>query len=74
MSTHAIYGFKRSGEYKITYSALDGEPNVLGHSLLSFIQSTLIKELNDIFNNIIMVDCNEKPTEQQIKECEIYYN
>lgn len=74
MGTQGVYGFHKNGVDKITYRFQDSYPLELGESITKFIMSTTIDEMNNIFSKIIMVDEESKPTLEQIKECEKYYN
>lgn len=74
MSTRGIYGFYKNGIDKITYNHWDSYPTELGESIIKFIFSTSIEEMNNIFNKIIMVDEESNPTLEQIKECQKYYD
>jgi len=69
MGTRGIYGFYKDGVDKLTYNHLDSYPSCLGASIVDFIKTTSIDELNQIFDKITLVDGNSKPTEEQIKEC-----
>ncbi len=74
MGTRAIYGFKKDNKYKVTYSNWDGGYEDLGQSIVNFINTTSLKELNDIFEKIILVEAIDVPTKEQILECEKYAN
>lgn len=74
MGTRGAYGFIKNGEMKITYNHWDSYLSGLGFEVMKFIAKTSDKELNEIFDKIVMVDENSVPTEEQIKECEKYLN
>ena len=74
MGTRAVYGFRKNNKYKITYSNWDGDYEWLGTAIVKFINTTAIKEMNNIFNKIILVDILDKPNRKQIKECKKYAN
>ena len=74
MSTRALYGFRKNGDDKLTYNHYDGYPEGLGKDIITFISNHTIEELNNIYDKIIMVDEENIPTEEQIKECEQYAN
>ena len=74
MGTRAIYGFKKNNRYKVTYSNFDGDYEWLGISIVKFVETTPIEEINNIFNKIILVDILDKPNKKQIKECKKYAN
>jgi len=74
MGTRGVYGFHKNGIDKITYRFEDSYPRELGETIIKFIMSTTIDEINNIFNKMIMVDEESTPTLEQIKECQKYYN
>ena len=72
MGTRGLYGFRKNGVDKLTYNHYDSYPEGLGRDIVEFIRKHTIKELNNIYDKIIMVDGESTPTEEQIKECEKY--
>ena len=74
MGTRGLYGFRKNGEDKLTYNHFDSYPDYLGRIMVEFCKSTSIKEMNEIFDRIVLVDENGKPTKKQITECIEYYN
>ena len=74
MGTRGAYGFIKNGEMKITYNHYDSYLSELGFNVMRFIASTSNIELNEIFDNIIMVNEDSIPTQEQIKECKKYLN
>ncbi|HBD95379.1 MAG TPA: hypothetical protein DC057_14520 [Spirochaetia bacterium] len=74
MGTRGIYGFYKDGVDKLTYKHMDSYPSYLGAEIIDFIKTTSIEELNKIFDKIILVNGDSKPTEEQIKECEDFTN
>lgn len=74
MGTSAMYGFYKNGVTKATYSHWDGYPDGLGENVVEFIKSTTVNELNQIFDKLIMIDSNTKPTVEQIENCLPYFN
>ena len=74
MGTRGCYGFRKNGVDKLTYNHFDSYPDYLGRKIVTFCEETSIKEMNEIFNKIILVDENTKPTKEQIAECLNYYN
>ena len=74
MGTRGMYGFYQNGVTKATYNHFDSYPEWLGKKIVDFIRNTTIEEMNEIFDRIIMVDENDKPTAEQIAECITYYN
>jgi hypothetical protein len=69
MGTRGIYGFHKNGTDKLTYNHWDSYPVGLGKDIIEFLRQTSIKELNTIFDQIILVDEDSKPTPEIIKEC-----
>lgn len=74
MGTRGLYGFRKNGIDKVTYNHYDSYPSYLGNIMATFCKNTSIKEMNDIFDAIILVNENEKPTKKQIEECIKYYD
>lgn len=69
MGTRGAYGFIKNGEMKITYNHYDSYLSELGFNVMRFIAATSNIELNEIFDNIIMVNGDSIPTQEQIEEC-----
>lgn len=69
MGTRGMYGFYKNGVTKATYNHSDSYPNWLGKFIVKFITETTIEEMNDIFDRIVMVNGDSKPTVDQINEC-----
>ena len=74
MGTRGLYGLRKNGEDKLTYNHFDSYPDWLGSKVFEFCKETSIEEMNKIFDNIILVDENAKPTRTQIVECIKYYD
>ena len=74
MSTRGCYGFRKNGADKLTYNHFDSYPDCLGRTMVEFCKATLISELNEIFDKLILVNESAKPTAEQIKECKQYYD
>jgi len=74
MGTRGAYGFRKNGEDKVTYNHYDSYPSELGKNIIKFIEETSVKEMNKLFDKIVLVTENDKPTKEQIKECEKYHN
>lgn len=74
MGTRGCYGFRKNGIDKITYNQYDSYPDGLGRTMVEFCKGTSIKKMNEIFDRIILVNENDKPTFEQIEECGRYYN
>ena len=74
MGTRGCYGFRKNGIDKLTYNHFDSYPDCLGHIMVDFCKSTPLSQMNEIFDRLILVDENDKPTPEQIEECKQYYN
>ena len=78
MGTRGAYGFYKDGQNKLTYNHFDSYPEGLGNTVVDFCRATSRKEMDDIFDRIILVhDTNlavHKPTQEQIEECERYFD
>ena len=74
MGTRAVYGFKKNNKYKITFSLWDGSYEDLGKAIVDFITTTTLKQMNDIFDKIILVDPMDiATTEQMFKDIRRLY-
>lgn len=74
MGTRGLYGFRKNGMDKLTYNHYDSYPSYLGEIMVEFCKTTSIKEMNDIFDRIVLVEEDDAPTETQIAECIEYYS
>jgi hypothetical protein len=72
MSSNGVYGFYKNGVNKLTYNHSGSYYDELGVEIVNFLKESNIKELNDIFERIILVDEDSVPTSEQIRECEKY--
>lgn len=72
MGTRGVWGFRKDGKDKLTYNHFDSYPESLGVTVLDFCKKNSLERLGRIFDGIILVNEEDKPTKQQIKEC-IYY-
>lgn len=70
MSTRGTVGFRKNGEDKLMYVHCGSSPEELGERVVSFIKQTDVSEMESIYDKIVMIDENAKPTRRQIKECE----
>jgi len=73
MGTRGAYGFHKDGVDKITYNHFDSYPIGLGADVAAFVCQHTDEEMNAIFDRIILVATNEKPSKEQIHECFEYY-
>ena len=74
MSTRGCYGFRKNGIDKLTYNHFDSYPDCLGKIMVEFCKETSLDEMNEIYDRLILVNENDKPTQEQIEECKRYYN
>ena len=74
MGTRGCYGFRKNGIDKLAYNHYDSYPDGLGSDVIKFCKETTVKEMNAIFDKIILVDESGMPTPEQIAECHKYYD
>lgn len=74
MATRGCYGFRKNGVDKLTYNHYDSYPDYLGKIMVTFCNETSLDEMNEIYDRLILVNENDKPTQEQIEECKRYYN
>lgn len=74
MGTRGAYGFYKGGVTKATYNHFDSYPSGLGATMIDFVRENSDEVLNSIFDKLIMVNEGDKPTEEQIKQCEKWTN
>lgn len=74
MGTRGCYGFRKNGIDKLTYNHYDSYPDYLGKIMVTFCKETSLDEMNKIYDRLILVNENDKPTQEQIEECKRYYN
>ena len=74
MGTRGIYGFRKNGIDKITYSHFDSYPDYLGSNIVDFCHDNYLEEFNRIYDQIQLVNPNSTPTPTQIEECEQWTN
>lgn len=74
MGTRGCYGFRKNGEDKLTYNHYDSYPDCLGTDVVEFCKATSVTEMNEIFDRIILVEEDSKPTKKQITECIEFYD
>lgn len=73
MGTRGIYGLRKNGKDKLTYNHYDSYPEGLGKDILTFIAENKSK-LNEVYDNIILVNEDTTPTQEQIEACKEYTN
>ena len=73
MSTRGYMGIQKKGEKKGQYNHFDSYLSGLGKSIIDSINKIpkqhRIAVLNQVYNNIVLVDGNTKPTQEQIDYC-----
>ena len=72
MSTNGAIGFRKDNKDKITYNHCDSYPSWLGVQVFEFVQSITADELAQIADKIQLITEDDKPTQEQIEECEKY--
>ena len=68
MGTRGLWGLRKDGIDKLTYNHWDSYPTALGETIKSFILNHSPAELNEVFDKIILIKSNSRPTKKQIKE------
>ena len=69
MSTRGLYGFRKNGVDKLTYNHSDSYPNGLGWSVVKFIKAHSPEQLNTLYDRIVLVKEDQKPTPEQKTFC-----
>jgi hypothetical protein len=72
MGTRGVYGFRKNGVDKTGYNHFDSHPQYLGARIVAFCHDTAIAEMHRIYDKIIPVGGQKKPTAAQIAECAPY--
>ena len=66
MSANGAFGFYKNGVTKVTYNHSDSYPTGLGDKIVKFCIDTNIKDMNDIFDRIILINECEPPTPRKL--------
>ena len=74
MGTRGAYGFRKNGEDKVTYNHFDSYPDGLGSSVMQFAAENSIADMNTIFDKVVLVSQEDKPTPEQIEACKEFTN
>ncbi len=74
MGTRGLIGFYYKGITKATYNHLDSYPSGKGIEVLNSIRNRNLEDLRKVFDNIIMVQSNSKPSIAEQKKYSIYAN
>ena len=69
MGTNGFFGIKKGDLYKRCYTFYDANPSCLGVEVVKFINNNTIKEINDIYDNIVLVNMDDYPSRKQFDEC-----
>lgn len=68
MSTRGAIGFIKNKQYKVSYNHWDSYLEGKGVKVVEFIKNNSVERMNEIFDNIIMVNQTDIPSEKQEKE------
>jgi hypothetical protein len=71
MGTRGALGFIRNGEHKVTYNHYDSYPSELGKNVILYLENRGrdLKNLNEDFDAITMVNEDDTPTTVQKQLC-----
>lgn len=69
MGTRGLYGFRKDGVDKLTYNHFDSYPSYLGANIIRFIKNHSQEQLNTLYNRIVLVKEDQKPTPEQKAFC-----
>lgn len=75
MSTRGLFGFRKNGIDKAMYNHYDSYPDYLGRNIVNWLKTVTPEKLNEIFDKIVLVDADEKPSETEkveLDECGLY--
>lgn len=68
MGTRGLYGLRKNDFDKTTYNHFDSYPDCLGRKIIEFINKYGNK-LEEMYDNIILVNEEQKATKEQVEEC-----
>lgn len=68
MGTRGLYGFRMNGIDKTSYNHFDSYPDGLGVTVANFCEATPVEQMKDIYNRIVMVDEQNKPSPELIQK------
>ena len=74
MGTRGLWGIRKNNVDKAAYNHYDSYPSYLGYKIIDFVKAHTTDELSNIFENIILVNEDDKPNLEQIEECSAYLN
>ena len=74
MSTRGLIGFFNGRQSKLTYNHSDSYPSELGINILNELRYETVENMRNVFNNIILVNENDRPTNNNIRDCIHYSN
>lgn len=69
MGTRGAYGFIKNGQHKVSYNHFDSYPDGLGNDILNYLDRYTIKQINNHFDAIELVNEDSQPTKEQIEKC-----
>ena len=56
MGTRGIFGLRKNGKDKCSYNHWDSYPSCLGETMVEYIQTHTLEEMNNLYDKLIMVD------------------
>ncbi|NCQ52119.1 hypothetical protein GW796_09555 [archaeon] len=74
MGTRGALGFRSGRKDKVTYNHFDSYPDGLGNSVLTFIKGETLESLKKTASNIVLVNSEDIPSAEQVKECDKWTN
>jgi hypothetical protein len=69
MGTRGAIGFRINNEDKIQYNHFDSYPSYLGLEILTYLQQSNFSDIKKVAERIILVNEEDTPSIEQIKEC-----
>lgn len=72
MPTKGLFGFRRNGTEKLTYNHRESYPQGLGRKVVDFCRNLSVQELNNLFDELIIVDDEDPITAEQIQAYKNY--
>ena len=70
MGTRGVWGLRKNDHTIAVYHHFDSYPEGLGYSFTEFLKRNSNEKLSELYDNIVEIDANVKPTEEQKKYCE----
>lgn len=69
MGTRGVYGFRKNGKSIAFYRHYDSYPEGLGYDMVQFLKDNRKTDMAKVFDSIVEIDPETKPTEEQIQYC-----